>query len=271
MDPFSTTAGVVGIVAPTLHCVRLLIEDLQNIAAAPDAVTVLTNDLQSAGLALASVQAVTDSQWKSLGGAVTAQSEAAITSCKTSCERFKTSLDRWTRHSTDGTLSWRDRATLGVFRQSHIKSMSEQLQNCNITLTSVASIATLHSSLQQTQAAEEIQKMISAKETAVNDAITGTDDQSAEVGAKLEALTLAELDEGETEADQISATKQVAMEKKALGESRKVFEGLLAAIQTASANVQAGQGTTITFGSSNSGQQVGVNSGTIRATFGGRR
>ncbi len=144
MDPFSITAGVVGIVAPTLHCVRLLIQDLQNIADAPDAVKALTNDLQSVGLALASVQAVTDPQWKSLGGTVIAQSKAVITSCKISCQRFKTSLDHWTRHSTDGTLSWRDRAILGVFRQGHIKSMSEQLRNCNITLTSVASIATLY-------------------------------------------------------------------------------------------------------------------------------
>jgi hypothetical protein len=143
MDPFSITAGVVGIVAPTLHCVRRLVTDLQNIADAPDAVKALTTDLQSVGLALASVQAVTDPQWKSLGDAVTAQSKAAITSCKTSCERFQTSLGRWTRHSTDGTLSWRDRATLGVFRQGPIKSMSEQLQNCTITLASVASIATL--------------------------------------------------------------------------------------------------------------------------------
>lgn len=38
---------------------------------------------------------------------------------------------------------------------------------------------------------------------------------------------LAELDEGETEADQTSATKQVTIEKKALGESRMVFEGLI--------------------------------------------
>ena len=143
MDPFSVTAGVAGVVVPTLHCVQLLVKDLQNIANAPDAVKALTNDLRSVSLALASVQGVTDSQWKSLGDAVTAQSKAAITSSKASCEKFKTSLDRWTRHSADGTLSWRDRAALGVFRQGHIKSMSEQLQNCNITLTSVASIATL--------------------------------------------------------------------------------------------------------------------------------
>lgn len=112
--------------------------------------------------------------------------------------------------------------------------------------------------------------MISTKETAVNDVIAATNDQSAEVGAQLEALTLAEPDEGETEADQTSATKQVAMAKKALGESRMLFEGLLSVIQTAAANARAGQGTTVTFGSNNSGQQVGVNSGTISATFGGR-
>jgi SesB domain on fungal death-pathway protein len=126
-----------------------------------------------------------------------------------------------------------------------------------------------HSSLQQTQAAEEIKRIISIKETAVNDAITATNDQSAEVGALLEALTLAEPDEGETEADQMSATKQVAMEKKALGESRMLFEELLSVIQVAAANARAGQGITVTFGSNNSGQQVGVNSGTISATFGG--
>ncbi|KAK0747005.1 hypothetical protein B0T18DRAFT_325095 [Schizothecium vesticola] len=224
MEPFSITAGVVGIVAPTLHYVRLLVKDLQNIADAPDAVKALTTDLQSVGLALASVHAVTGPQWESLGDAVTVQSKATITTCKTSCERFKTSLDRWTRHS----------------------------------------------SLQQTQAAEEIKTMISTKETAVNDTIAATNDLSAEISAQLEALTLAEPDEGETNADQTNATKQVAMEKKALGESRKVFEGLLSAIQTVAANAQVGHGPTVTFGSHNQGQQVGVNSGTISATFAGR-
>jgi len=71
MDPFSITAGVVGIVAPTLHCVQLLIEDLQHIAEVPNTVTALSNNLQLVGLALASVQTVIDLQWKSLGDTVT--------------------------------------------------------------------------------------------------------------------------------------------------------------------------------------------------------
>jgi hypothetical protein len=112
--------------------------------------------------------------------------------------------------------------------------------------------------------------MISTRETAVNDAIAATNDQSAEVASKLEALTLTEPDEGETETDQNRAIKQVAMEKKALGESRKVFEELLSVIQTAAVNARASQGPTVTFGhhNQNQGQQVGVNSGTISGTFG---
>ena len=40
-----------------------------------------------------------------------------------------------------------------------------------------------YSSLQQTQAADEIKTMISTKETAVNDAIAATINLSAEIGA----------------------------------------------------------------------------------------
>jgi hypothetical protein len=38
MDPFSITAGVVDIVAPALHCVRRLLDDLQAIIDALDTV-----------------------------------------------------------------------------------------------------------------------------------------------------------------------------------------------------------------------------------------
>jgi hypothetical protein len=143
MDVFSIATGVVGVIGPTLQCVRLLVDDLQKISNAPDTVKALTRNLKSMDLALASIEAITDTQWISLGEAVAAQSHDAITTCKDSCERFKTSLSSWTRHSADETLSWRDRIILGIFRENQIKSMSKQLHHCSITLTSVASIATL--------------------------------------------------------------------------------------------------------------------------------
>jgi hypothetical protein len=125
-----------------------------------------------------------------------------------------------------------------------------------------------HSSLQHTQAVKDIKTTISAKQTAVTGAIAETDERLAEVNGSLGALCLADMDEGETEADRASATKQVAVELKALGESRKTLEELHLVIQRAAANFGARQVNTVTFGNGNTGQQVGVNSGSISATFG---
>jgi hypothetical protein len=142
MDPLSITAAVVGIAAPTAHCVRLLIEDIQKIVDAPETLNSLRKDLLSVDQALASLQAVSDAQWKSLGEAVVNQSKATTTACGESCERFRADLSRWTRHSEDKKLSFRDRVMVG-FRKDCVRSMSEQLQECKITLTSVVCIATL--------------------------------------------------------------------------------------------------------------------------------
>jgi hypothetical protein len=143
MDPLSITAAVVGIAAPVVHSIHLLSEDIQKIVGAPETLDSLRKDLLSVDQALASLQAVSDAPWKSLGDTVASQSKLATTSCGESCDRFRTALSRWTRHSEDGKLSLRDRAMVGFFKQGYVKSMSEQLQHCKITLTSVVCIATL--------------------------------------------------------------------------------------------------------------------------------
>ena len=143
MDPLSIAAGVVGVAVPALHYVRLLVDDLQNIVNAPDAVKLLKDDLLNIDNALTSLQAISDLQWESLGESIVGQSKSAMALCSNSCDKFRTALVRWTRHSNDGKLSWQDRAVVGVFKQGQLKSMSEQLQNCKVTLTSVVSIATL--------------------------------------------------------------------------------------------------------------------------------
>jgi hypothetical protein len=143
MDPLSVTAAVVGITAPAVHCIHLLLGDLQKIVDAPDTLASLNKDLLSVDQALTSLQAVSDPQWEALGETVVIQSKTATTSCGESCKRFRTDLSRWTRHSEDGKLSLRDRAMVGFFKQGCVKSMSEQLQHCKITLTSVVCIATL--------------------------------------------------------------------------------------------------------------------------------
>lgn len=143
MDPLSIVASVMGIVPPALHGVRLLIDDIQTIRDAPSAIQLMKEDLLTIDNSLTSLQAISDQQWKSLGDSVVAQLEPAIMLCKDSCNKFRTSLGRWTRHSNDGKISWRDHTVVGVFKQGQIKSMSQQLQSCKMNLTSVVTIASL--------------------------------------------------------------------------------------------------------------------------------
>ena len=143
MEPLAITAAAVGITTSTLHCVRLLLDDLEKIADAPETLKSLEKDLLSVDQALTSLQTVSDAQWQSLGDTIVIQSKTATASCKESCDRFRAALGRWTRHSGDGKLSLRDRAMVGFLKQGYVKSMSEQLQHCEITLTSVVCTATL--------------------------------------------------------------------------------------------------------------------------------
>ncbi|KAJ4290126.1 hypothetical protein N0V88_006633 [Collariella sp. IMI 366227] len=227
MDPLSVTAAVVGITAPVVHSIHRLSDDIKNIVDAPETLDSLRKDLLFVDQALDSLQAVSDAQWKSLGETVVTQSKAATTSCGESCDRFRTALSRWTRHSENGKLSLRDRAIVGFFKQGYVKSMSEQLQHCQITLTSVVSIATF--SLQQTKATEGMMTTISQKEADIAESIAATDKQLAEANAKLGALCLAKTEQDETEADRASAISQVAVEQAVLKDSRTLLDELLSA------------------------------------------
>jgi hypothetical protein len=142
-DPLSVAASVVGVIVPALHGTRLLLDDLQSIIDAPKAVETLKEDLCSVDTALESLRAVKDPEWESLGDAVVEQSKAIISTSVRACDMFRADLQRWTRHSDEGRLSWQDRANVGFFKQRRIKAISDQLQTCKISINSVVSIAIL--------------------------------------------------------------------------------------------------------------------------------
>jgi hypothetical protein len=142
-DPLSVAASVVGVTVPALHGTRLLLDYLQSIIDAPKAVETLREDLLSVDMALKSLQAVKDPDWESLGNTVVEQSKATISTCTRACDMFRVDLQRWTRHSDEGKLSWQDRANVGFLKQHRIKAISNQLQTCKISINSVVGIATL--------------------------------------------------------------------------------------------------------------------------------
>lgn len=116
-DPLSIRAGVIVIIVPALHGSRLLLDDLRRIIDAPKALEMLKTHLSSVEMALTSLRAVNDVEWELLGDPVVKQSKAAIQSCTTACELFHTDLQRWTKHSDEKKLSWKDRANVGFLKQ----------------------------------------------------------------------------------------------------------------------------------------------------------
>jgi hypothetical protein len=142
-EAIGVVSGIVGIVDVALHIIRKVVDDVRNIHDAPDVLKGLQSDLSLADRALDSLRDIDDSQWEFLGEVVVGHAKATITSCSEACSAFGADLQKWTKRSTDGKMSWRDRGNIGFFRQNQIKSMSQQLQNCHAMVTSLASTATL--------------------------------------------------------------------------------------------------------------------------------
>jgi len=142
-DPLSITASVVSITVPALHGIRLLLEDLQQLKEAPKTVKRLLEDAESVDTSLSLLRGVEDREWDLLGASIVEESKATVSSCTQACSLFRTDLQHWTRHSEGGKLAWQDRTRVGFFKRSQIKVMSEQLQNCKLSINSVVSIATL--------------------------------------------------------------------------------------------------------------------------------
>lgn len=142
-DPLSIGASVVGVIVPALQGMRLLLDDLEKIKDAPEAVKRLEVDVRSVDAALNTLQAIECREWDLLGTTVAEQSKTTIGSCKQACDLFRSNLQRWTIHSEDGKLAWQDRAKVGFFKQGQMKAMSEQLQNCKLSINNIVGIATL--------------------------------------------------------------------------------------------------------------------------------
>ncbi|KFZ24431.1 hypothetical protein V502_01089 [Pseudogymnoascus sp. VKM F-4520 (FW-2644)] len=272
-DPLSITASVFGITVAALHGTRLLLQDLQQLKDAPKTVKRLAENVHSVDAALILVQGVDDREWELLGTGLAKLLKTTISSCEQACDLFRTDLRRWTRHSEDGKLAWKDRANVGFFKQAQIKAMSEQLLNCRLTITSGVSIATLYISVRHSHITEEIKKTISTTQAEVKGAITTADKQLAVLENKVEELNLSS-DEDEAARSRKGKTqtlRQLEEELKAVKVSQKLLNELLSMSQEEAVAKAAVPSTTVTFGDQNSGLQAGtINGGVNGISFGGK-
>lgn len=141
--PFSIAASVLAVAVPALDGARLLLNDIQHLRDASKTIKRLEFEARSVEIALKALQAVDEQAWVSLGPLVVDQCKTTLIACAKVCTEFMTDVQHWTRHLDDGKLRFTDRVSVGFFKQTRIKSMTEQLRNCNLSVISVVSIANL--------------------------------------------------------------------------------------------------------------------------------
>lgn len=116
----------------------------------------------------------------------------------------------------------------------------------------------------------EIKEIIAEKQREITPAVQTTDTQLAQVTETLKTLNT--LDDARREVDMV---RQLQEEQSALTLSRKLLDELVAKLQEDSVSRASGEkqdySAQVTFGSQNSGLQIGVSHGPISGiTFGGK-
>lgn len=141
-NPLATDAGFRDIIVVALHGIRSLLDDLQRITDAPEAIRTLKINLSSVEIALTTLQAVKNVYWELLGDAVVKQLKATIYTCTRACDLFHTDLQQWTKHSGKSSLFWWDRASVAFVKQHRIEAISGQLQTLHTCIRLVVNITT---------------------------------------------------------------------------------------------------------------------------------
>ncbi|KAH7386066.1 hypothetical protein BKA66DRAFT_440710 [Pyrenochaeta sp. MPI-SDFR-AT-0127] len=268
-DPFSVAASVVSVTVPALHGARLLLNDLISIIDAPRTIRSLEEDISSTLQVRDAFENVAKREWQILGQTVADQAETSIRQCDEACGAFRTDIQKWTRHSKDNTLSFRDKTMVGFFKDRQITAMSAQLQSCKISLTSAIGIATLYSSIRNFHISEDLRR---STESNVSDAITSTKRQLAGIEQDLDQLR----GDNTEQVDECSARalRQLREKRTALDCSCRLLEMLrqkasAEAVAEVTSKIQE-QTISITFGDNNKGFQTGIINGAVSGlTFGG--
>ncbi|KAI9735864.1 MAG: hypothetical protein M1834_001329 [Cirrosporium novae-zelandiae] len=223
-DPFSITAGAIGIAGPALQSIRALRENIQAIKGAPEMIRDLKEDVLAVEKIFATLDtAIQGPEFETLNHDTKTDLGHVINSCKGVCEKIQTKLTKCMKHSADGQIHWRDRVRVGLFSEPDIKVLSGQLNTCKSTVNSAVITATLLNTASSNMITEDIRNILLTKKSNLKKDIEETNKQTTEVNMRLK-----EVDEQAKEPSEIA--EELKDQRTGLCNSRKVLEGLLSDI-----------------------------------------
>jgi hypothetical protein len=138
MDPFSITAGSIGITGFATASFVKLHSIMSGSAEAHEEVRDISRNLESINLPLLALSQISAPQHVILTAARDDLKKAgvavAVNICGDACTRFSKDLERWTKHSVAKKMSFRDRFLVGIWHKEKIRTLRTQLQMCSETL-----------------------------------------------------------------------------------------------------------------------------------------
>jgi hypothetical protein len=138
MDPLSVTASVIAIATLALQSCKAAYNVVDGLAEAPQSIarsrislteTQKTVDALHQALITGS-EPILNSVLRSI------ELDETLKSVQRLCDKFATYITNFTRHSTDGKFSKRDRMTVD-FHESKIRNLDRELGDCQQTLSMV--------------------------------------------------------------------------------------------------------------------------------------
>lgn len=138
MDPFSITAGSVGIAGVAATSFEQLHSRISSFRQAPTDIQSVRTNLEHIRRPLSVLQQLTSSGEPSSDAALrdieTAGVAEVVQRCSRECDKFSTNIERWTKRSDPDKLVFWDRFLVGVWHKEKFRTFSAQLQSCLDTL-----------------------------------------------------------------------------------------------------------------------------------------
>ncbi|EWZ36199.1 uncharacterized protein FOBCDRAFT_206755 [Fusarium oxysporum Fo47] len=205
-DPVSITASIFGIV----QGVAFLSSTIDNIRSAPESIKNIQRQLQHLKPILSQLECAVDQKQIDIDQ-VGAELKAALHNCDQACTEFSTSLGHWTRHSSEDETSVLDYTKIGLLRQSRIRLMKDQLDQCiKILSVTLVTNTALQMSRQEGMIKDLAGNKLSSLEASLKKSINEVPkDKRAIVKYEAEASGSSEIDDKESIAQEIERYKDM--------------------------------------------------------------
>ncbi|KNG45791.1 cytochrome p450 [Stemphylium lycopersici] len=224
MDPFSITAGAIGITGSATTSIVQLHNLIGGLSEAQDLVTDIASSLTNINRPLAALKQLSISDESTSVAAKEDLRKAgvaeAVNKCGNACNEFSKNLTKWTKHSSTAKLSLRDRLSVGVWNREKIRTLNMQLQSCEATvqfaITSTQLMVQLRSEKTSDTDRENVKRQLQSLERKIQEHLDLTKLQQDQALERKRALEEEPEDEEDGGAQRTLAIKEVEQQSRLL-------------------------------------------------------